>query len=159
MALEVTPDGFVIDDGNSGEPGTGMELLDDLLKTLPGFETITPLMKQSALDGAVIPDSAGVWPGKPSYVTTYDVYYAAVTLIGFLKAQPVVRQVSSEGTSAALDAPQWGAVYQHFTSLSPILGMQSGIIREVPIPGGSHVRRTDMSGVNDDYGDVDTDLG
>lgn len=139
---------------------TAMDDLNALLVNLPGYGLLTPNMKQHALDGALIPDADGVWPGTaPWYVSTYDVYFAAISLIGFLQAQPVVRQSSSEGTSVAVDAPNWGGLLAWYRSMSPICQAQgSDVLTAVPIPDSPHIRRTDMSG-GDRYGDVDTDLG
>lgn len=139
---------------------TAMDELNSLLVSLPGYGLLTPDMKQRALNGALIPDSAGVWPGDDDYVLTYDPYYAAISLIGFLQAQPVVRQSSSEGTSVAVDAPNWGGLLAWYRSMSTICQAQgSDILTLVPIPDVPHVLPTDMSGRGDGYGDVDTDLG
>lgn len=139
-----------------------MATIDDLnalLISLPGYGLLTNTMKQNALNGAQLPDSAGVWPGQPDYVPTYDVYFAAMSLIGFLQAQPVVRQASSEGTSTAVDAPSWGGLLAWYRSMSPICNSTGpGVIGFVEIPDGPHVVRTDMDGRWDGYGDVDTDL-
>lgn len=140
---------------------TALEDLDGLLASLPGFDLLTAEMKQRALDSALIPDGLGVWPAQPGYQPTYDVYWAAMSLVGYLSAQPVVRQTSSEGTSVAVDAPKWAGLLAYFRGASPIAGASSqDILRIVPIPGAPHVRRTDMSGYGGDgYGDVNTDLG
>lgn len=139
---------------------TAMDDLNALLVSLPGYGLLTPNMKQHALDGARVPDSSGVWPDQPDYEATYDVYFAAISLIGFLMAQPVVRQSSSEGTSVAVDAPNWGGLLAWYRSMSPICQSQGNdVLNLVPIPDVPHVRRTDMSGRGDEYGDVDTDLG
>lgn len=133
--------------------------LEQLICSLPGASILTDTMKQGALDGALIPDANGVWPAEPGYSNTYDVYYAAVTLVGFLKAQPVIRSTSSEGTSVSVDAPDWSSLLAYLRSMSPIIQAQGGgILNIVPIPGGPHVHRTDMSGRWNGYGDVDTDL-
>lgn len=135
--------------------------LNALLFNLPGYGLLTPQQKTDALAGALIPDAAGVWPGNPGYVTTQDAYFAAVSLIGFLMAQPVVRQSSSEGTSVAVDAPNWGALLAYYRSMSPICRVTgNGVLQKVLIPEGSHVRRVPMEGVRGDgYDNVDTDLG
>lgn len=139
-----------------------MATIDDLnalLASLPGYSLLTVNMKQNALNGARIPDAAGVWPGEDGYVETYDEYFAAISLIGFLQAQPVIRQSSSEGTSIAVDAPNWGGLLAWYRSLSPICQAQGNhVLTVVPIPDGPHVTRTDMSGRGDGNGDVDTDL-
>ena len=133
--------------------------LDAIMSSLPGYDILTNDMKQRALDGALMPDAAGVWPGGAGYVDTHDVYYAAASLIGFLQAQPAVRQTSSEGTSVTVEPMDWGALVQWYRSMSPICRAQGGaILVQVPIPGARHVRRTDMSGRWDDYGNADTDL-
>lgn len=156
MAVEINPDGVVVNTDDSQV----LEDLNGLLAALPGYSMLTPGMKQRALDGARIPDAAGVWPGQPNYVPTYDVYYAAVGLVGFLQAQPVVRQSSSEGTSIAVDAPNWSGLILWYQSMSPIFQVQvPDVLRVVPIPDWPHVVPTDMSGRGQDYGDVDTDLG
>jgi hypothetical protein len=63
-----------------------MDELNALLANLPGYASLTETQKQNALDGARIPDSFGIWPGEAGYEVTYDVYYAALTLLGFLQA-------------------------------------------------------------------------
>ena len=132
--------------------------LDGIMSSLPGYDVLTTDMKQRALDGALIPDDAGVWPGGAGYVDTHDVYYAAASLIGFLQAQPTVRQTSSEGTSVTVQPMDWGALAQWYRSMSPICQAQGGaVLVQVPIPGPTHVVRTDMTGRCDEYGDVDTD--
>ena len=137
-----------------------MDELEALLAGLPNASLITDGMKQSALNGAQIPDGNGVWPGQAGYMATYDVYYAALTLLGFLQAQPVVRQSSSEGTSVAVDAPNWAGLTAYYRGMSPISqATGSGILSKVLIPDAPHVRRTNMSGHGGAYVDVDTDLG
>lgn len=154
MALIVTPDHYVID---SSQPTAA---LDALLQNLPGFDLIGAQQKADALANARIPDSNGVWPGQPGYINSYDIYYAALQLVGFLQAQPVVRQSSSEGTSVAVDAPSWDGLLAYYRSMSPICQASgTSALGVIQIPDGPHVRRTDMSGRYDDYGDVDTDLG
>lgn len=138
-----------------------MAAIDDLnalLSGLPGYAKLTDQMKQAALNGALVPDASGVWPGQPGYVTTYDVYFAALTLLPFLEAQPVVRSSSSEGTSVSVDAPNWASLRNYYRSMSPVVqATGNGPLTKVLIPEGPHVHRTDMSGTGG-YGDVDTDL-
>ncbi|AVJ49757.1 hypothetical protein PBI_LUCKY3_9 [Microbacterium phage Lucky3] len=137
-----------------------MEDLEALLQNLPGYSLITVSMKQAALDGALVPDSFLIWPGEEGYEVTYDVYFAALSLLGFLQAQPVIRQSSSEGTSVAVDAPNWGALTSYYRSQSRIVQASGNtVLTRVAIPEGPHVRKTDMSGRGTHYGDVDTDLG
>ena len=133
--------------------------LNGLLANLPGFGLLSDTMKTAALQGARIPDSFGVWPGEDGYENTYDVYFAAISLIGFLQAQPVIRQSSSEGTSVAVDAPDWSGLLTFYRGQSPIMQAQSStVLGVIAIPDRPHVKRTDMSGRGSHYGDVDTDL-
>lgn len=139
---------------------TAMDDLDALVANLPNASLLTTKMKEDALAGALVPDLSGVWPGNPGYVTTHDSYFAAIGLIGFLQAQPVVRQSSSEGTSIAVDAPNWLALTTYYQSMSQIVqATTSGPLTRVSIPDGPHVVRTDMRGGGAQYVDVDTDLG
>ena len=136
-----------------------MDELDALLANLPGYGGVTTAMKHAALDGARIPDSAGVWPGGEGYEPTYDVYFAAIGLVGFLQAQPFVKTSSSEGTSVTVDAPNWDALLNYFRSQSPIVGLNGNqVLQRVEIPEPPHVVRVDMNR-RDQYGDIDTDLG
>lgn len=137
-----------------------VEDLEGLLSPLPGYGVLTPQMKQRALDTALIPDGLGVWPGHEGYQATYDIYWAAISLSGYMMAQPFVKQSGSEGTSVSVDRPDWSSILGYFRSQSVIAqASQSGpILNEVPIPGGPHVVPTDMSGRWGGYGDVDTDL-
>lgn len=140
---------------------TTLEDLSTLLVSLPGYALLTDPMKLAALGTALVPDSSGVWPGQLGYVATYDIYYAAIGLVGFLQAQPVVRQSSSEGTSVAVDAPSWGGLLSYYRSMS-LISQASGqtVLGVVAIPDSPHVYRTDMSGRDGGYYDnVDTDLG
>lgn len=138
---------------------TAIEDLTALLANLPNASLISDQMKLDALEGARIPDTNGVWPGEQDYIPTYDSYYAAVGLVGFLQAQPVVRQSSSEGTSVAVDAPNWGGLLAWYRSMSQIASATgNGLLTKVLIPDGPHVLHTDMSGRYDGNDDVDTDL-
>ncbi|QBZ73202.1 hypothetical protein SEA_THERESITA_9 [Microbacterium phage Theresita] len=137
-----------------------MDELNALLANLPGYPTLTVEMKQAALNGARIPDSFGLWPGEEGYEPTYDVYFAAINLVGFLQAQPVIRQSSSEGTSILVDKPDWAALLNYFRSQSPIIQKTGNLVlQRVPIPDPPHVVKLDMSGRDSYYGDYDTDLG
>lgn len=172
MSIKTNADGFLVsaqsggtvvnNDGFIVGAGSATEALDSLMQALPGFSLLTERMKLNALAGALMPDVNGVWPGRPGYITTHDEYFAAVGLLAFLQAQPVVRQVSSEGTSTAVDAPNWTGLISYYRSMSPIAKASGGgVIGSVPIPQGPHVRRTDMHNTGRGYGDdnVDTDLG
>lgn len=160
MALEVTPDGYVVDTAPPEVPEVWKTRLDELLQGLPGAGLLSVSMKNAALVQSQIPDAHSVWPGQDGYHATYDIYWAAINLVGFLQAQPVVRQSSSEGTSIAVDAPNWGSLLGYYRSMSVISQANSGpILTAIPIPGGPHVYRTDMRGRSNGYDDVDTDLG
>jgi len=158
MALIVTPEGFVIDDGMGGS--AQLTDLNALLSPLPGYALLTDTMKTTALSRSLVPDVNGVWPNQPNYIPTFDIYWAAISLIGFLQAQPVIRQTSSEGTSVAVDAPNWSGLVAYYRSMSVIAGATSSgpLLVPIDIPEGPHVHPTDMSGRGDDNVDVDTDL-
>lgn len=137
-----------------------MDELNALLSNLPGYDLITSAMKLRALESARVPDSEGRWPNESGYVPSYDVYFAALSLVSFLKAQPVLRSSSSEGTSVSVDAPDWAALVTYYRTQSPIIGTQgNSVLQEVAIPGRPHVYKTDMSGRGGYYGDIDTDVG
>ena len=139
---------------------TAMDDLNGLLAPLPGFVVLSPAMKEQALAMALVPDADGVWPGQPAYVETYDVYWAGISLLAYMMAQPFVKQAASEGTSTTVEGPNWAGVLAFFRSQSRIYAATQGsVLRAIPIPDGPHVLPTDMSGRWDDYGDVDTDLG
>ena len=140
-----------------------MAAIDDLnalLAPLPGYALLTDSMKNAALAGALIPDSLNVWPGEVGYVATYDIYFAATNLVGFLKAQPVVRSTSSEGTSISVDAPDWSALQEFYRSQSPImLATGGGQLGFIYIPDAPHVQRVPMTyGSGESSDNVDTDL-
>ncbi len=138
-----------------------MDELNALLANLPNFRLITDGMKQTALGGALIPDASGVWPGQEGYVETHDVYFAALQLLNFLRAQPVVRSSSSEGTAISVDAPNWDGLIAYYRSMSPVVAATgNGVLSRLTIPDIAHVKkvsmRDDMMGGR--YGDVDTDV-
>jgi hypothetical protein len=139
---------------------TALTDLEGLLSSLPGYALLTTTMKQQALDQSVVPDGLGVWPGQPGYQPTYDIYWAALKLLGFLQAQPVVRQTSSEGTSVAVDAPNWAGLISYYQSMSTIHAVAGqALMTLVEIPDPPHVIHTDMSyGGGEPYDNVDTDL-
>lgn len=154
MAVEVNSDGVIVDVDYT----LTLTALNGLLAPLPGYSILSEPMKLDALAASRIPDASGVWPGSPGYVATYDVYWAATLLVGFLRAQPIVRQSSSEGTSVSVDAPDWAGLLLYYRSQSPVAQASGATLTAVPIPDGPHVQRTDMSGRWDGYGDIDTDL-
>jgi hypothetical protein len=139
---------------------TAIEDLSTLLSSLPGYALLTDPMKNAALATALIPDGDDVWPGQPGYVDTHDVYWAALSMLGFLQAQPFVKQSSSEGTSVSVDAPSWSGLALYYRSMSKIAQATArGPLGLITIPGSPHVYHTDMSGRGDGNDDVNTDLG
>lgn len=134
--------------------------LNELLGILPGYALLTDAMKTIAMGSAVIPDENGVWPGQPDYVPTYDIYFAALKLIPFLQAQPVVTSAGSEGTSVSVKPADWDAIIAFYRGSSPIIqATGNDVLRAVPIPDPPHVRRVNMQDRGGYYGDVDTDIG
>ena len=138
---------------------TALDDLTELMASLPNAAQLTSKMKNDALAGSLIPDSNNVWPGNVGYILTYDVYFAAIGLVGFLQVQPVVRQSSSEGTSVAVDAPNWSGLIAWYQTMSPISQATStGALGVITIPGGPHVYRTNMRDARFGNDNVDTDL-
>lgn len=141
---------------------TAITDLTALVSNLPNASLLTDTMKNDALAGALIPDSFNLWPAQDGYEATYDIYFAAQSLVAFLMAQPVVRQSSSEGTSVAVDAPSWGALLAYYRSMSPISRVMAGdVLRVARIPDGPHVvpvNMTEAANRSDGYDNVDTDL-
>lgn len=134
--------------------------LDELLSSLPGFAKLTPEMKTAALNGARIPDEAGVWPGQPGYVDTYDVYFAALKLVPFLQAQPFITSAGSEGTNISVKQADWSAIIKFYRESSQIiLASGNDVLTRVLIPDVSHVVHAPMNDGGGYYGDVDSDIG
>ena len=132
-----------------------MEELDNILDILPGHETLTPQIKQSALSRSLIPDTNGVWPGQSGYEPTYDPWFAATLLITFLSSQGGVSSASSEGTSVTVEPTDWDALRSYLRYLSPIVrATGSQVLTRVPIPDVPHVYRADMGASYD----ADTDI-
>lgn len=137
-----------------------MEELDKLLAALPNSDKVTTEMKQAALNGSLIPDPDGIWPGQVGYVTTHDVYWAAINLMPFMQAQPQVTSASSEGTSVTATRFDWDAIASFYRGMSVIVGANPrDVLNLVAIPDVPHVRRVPMNDRGGYYGDVDTDLG
>lgn len=135
-----------------------MDQLEEVLKPLPGYEELSEKLKLSALDDAVIPDSEGRWPGETGYKPTYDVYYAALQLVLYLKSLPSVTTATSEGTSVTTKPADWDAVLWFLRSKSKILRKTSAVLQIVPIPEDNYIYPTDMSGKGDNSYDTDTDM-
>lgn len=134
--------------------------LNELLQTLPGYELLTEAMKTAAMSGALIPDSDGHWPGTSGYTPTYDIYFAALKLLPFLQAQPVVTSAGSEGTSVSVKPADWNAIMRFYRENSLIIqATGNDVLHLVPIPDPPHVRRVSMRDGGGYYGDVDTDIG
>lgn len=134
--------------------------LNELLSSLPGYALLTDAMKTVAMNAALIPDSEGRWPGQEDYEPTYDIYFAALKLLPFLQAQPVVTSAGSEGTSASVKPADWDAIIAFYRGSSPIIqATGNDVLRAVPIPDPPHVRKVNMQDRGGYYGDVDTDIG
>ena len=136
-----------------------MDALEQLLEGLPNADKISSEQKMAVLNQSLIPDITGTYPGNPGYVATYDTYYAAYLLLAFLEAQPMVTSASSEGTSVTSTPPDWSALRGFYKSMSPVLSATGDVLQVIPIPYVPYTTRTDMSGRNDHYGDVNTESG
>ena len=134
--------------------------LNELLSSLPGYALLTDAMKTVAMNAALIPDSEGRWPGQEDYEPTYDIYFAALKLLPFLQAQPVVTSAGSEGTSVSVKPADWDAIIAFYRGNSHIIqATGNDVLRAVPIPDPPHVRKVNMQDRGGYYGDVDTDIG
>ena len=137
-----------------------MDELNQLLSGLPGFASLSDPAKQRALDLSLIPDDNGVWPGKPGYEQTYDVYYAALNLVGFMQAIPQVTSAGSEGTNVSTTKPDWASFSRYLRSMSPIINQTgNSVLTPVDIPYGPHVVKVPMNDRSGYFGDVDSDIG
>lgn len=135
------------------------EELEALLEGIAGYAAVTASMKERALSMAQIPDATGVWPGQPGYAVTTDAYYAALQLLPFLQARPLVTSTSSEGTSVSVTPPDWQALRSFFRDQSVIIAASGhDVLRAIPIPDPPHVKRVPMNDTGGRYGDVDTDV-
>lgn len=135
-----------------------MEELEQLLKSLPGYDLVTEGMKHKALQGARIPDADGNMPGDRKYVPTYDAYFAAYGLVGFMQAQPAVTTASSEGTSVTTTGYNWDGLRQWLRANSAICqSTDADVFTVIPIPNTHPVTRTNMHG-GGPYDDHDTDV-
>lgn len=143
---------------------TAKDDLKALLANLPGAALITERQYDDALSGARVPDGLGVWPGAVGYQDTFDIYWAAISLVGFLAAQPFVKQSSSEGTSVSVEAPSWAGLLAYYRTQSSVAQATARpVLGTIPIPATPHVARVDMSdsdwlGRRGSIGDIDTDL-
>ena len=155
MAVEINPDGVIVNIDS-----VAVDSLNELLSSLPGYADLTESMKSAALAGALVPDAWGVWPGEEGYTTTYDNYFAALSLVNFLKARPQVTNASSEGTGVSVTPPDWKALSDYYRSQSQILRASGPqVLTSVSIPDTAYLERTDMTGRGTHYGNIDTDIG
>lgn len=122
-----------------------MPTLDDVLALIHGGDVVSQAMRESALAKSLIPDSSGHLPGERGYTPTHDVFYAALTLLGVVRAQPAVTTASSESTSISSTPPDW-------TSLEGWLRSQSVICRNqdaltvIPITYDDYITKVYMEG-------------
>lgn len=134
-----------------------MEELKEILASIPGSNLVSDAMLTKALQQARIPDKDGRMPGDVAYIPTYDAYYAAASLVGFLRAQPAVTSAGSEGTNVSTTPYDWDSLLSWLYSMSPIkAASQSDVFTVIPIPSTHRKYRKCMEG--DDYYGHDTDI-
>ena len=97
-----------------------MPTLDDVLALIPGGDVVSQAMRESALAKSLIPDSSGHLPGEQGYTPTHDAFYAALTLLGVVRAQPAVTTASSESTSISSTPPDWASLEGWLRSQSAV---------------------------------------
>ena len=137
-----------------------MDELDIILGQVQGYDAVPNELKAHALEGSLIPDVNGVWPSKVGYIPTYDHYYAAMNLVGYLRAQPQVTSTGSEGTNVTVSPTNWDSLLIWLKSKSSIV-LVSGdsVITPVSIQLGPHVVKQNMQGSGVYRGETDNTLG
>lgn len=110
-----------------------MLTLDQILQSIPHGDKITEDQKAHALSQSLVPDANGVWPSHEGYIATYDVFYAALSLVDLMEAQPAVTQASSEGTSVSTTAVDWSKIRKWLASGSVVAGNQLAFT-VIPLP-------------------------
>lgn len=133
-----------------------MQELKDLLSGVPGGDNVPESMLNNVLQMSLIPDDEGNLPGAAAYTPKHDVYYAALSLVGWLKAQPQVTSAGSEGTSVTTTAFDWDSLGEYFRSMS-LIASQSSVFTVLTIPEYRKVRHTNMR-VGGNLNDRDTDI-
>lgn len=122
-----------------------MPTLDDVLALIPGGDVVSQAVKESALAKSLIPDSNGHLPGEQGYATTYDAFYAALTLLGVVRAQPAVTTASSESTSISATTPDWPSLEAWLRSQSVVCRSQD-VLTSIPITYDGYITRAYMGG-------------
>lgn len=122
-----------------------MPTLDDVLALIPGGDVVSQAMRESALAKSLIPDSSGHLPGERGYTPTHDVFYAALTLLGVVRAQPAVTTASSESTSISATTPNWPSLEGWLRSQSVICRNQDALT-VIPITYDDYITRAYMGG-------------
>ena len=122
-----------------------MPTLDDVLALIPGGDVVSQAMRESALAKSLIPDSSGHLPGERGYTPTHDVFYAALTLLGVVRAQPAVTTASSESTSISATTPNWPSLEGWLCSQSVICRNQDALT-VIPITYDDYITRAYMGG-------------
>ena len=122
-----------------------MPTLHDVLALIPGGDVVSQAMRESALAKSLIPDSSGHLPGERGYTPTHDVFYAALTLLGVVRAQPAVTTASSESTSISATTPNWPFLEGWLCSQSVICRNQDALT-VIPITYDDYITRAYMGG-------------
>lgn len=122
-----------------------MPTLDDVLALIPGGDVVSQAMRESALAKSLIPDSSGHLPGEQGYTPTHDAFYAALTLLGVVRAQPAVTTASSESTSISTTTPDWPSLEAWLRSQSVICRSQD-TLTTIPITYADYTTKVYMEG-------------
>lgn len=137
-----------------------MDELDIILGQVQGYDAVPNELKAHALEGSLIPDENGVWPSKVGYIPTYDHYYAAMNLVGYLRSQPQVTSTGSEGTNVTVSPTNWDSLLIWLKSKSSIVRVSGdSVITPVSIQLGPHVVKQNMQGSGVYRGETDNTIG
>lgn len=119
------------------------------------FEGAMPALPDNlvadALNGALIPDNDGTWPGGDGYVETIDEWWAAATLADWQQVRSLVAdggtitKATSEGSTFEVAPIDWAAFADKWRRRSAI-GRYAGVagLGVVEVGGGDPYTPTSM---------------
>lgn len=130
-----------------------LSLLDSVLINTPHYSTVSDTLKKDMLKRAVFytrKDTA-------SSQTNYDYFFAALSLLPFLKSFPQVTNVSSEGTSVSTTSYDWDSLEKFLKSQSVIYQQNYTGFGVLSIPECDPIVPT-YKYTGGFYADADTDI-
>lgn len=133
-----------------------MQELKELLSAAPGIDKVPETVLIKALAKSLVPDEDGNFPGADDYTSTYDVYFAALYVVGWLRALPQVTAAGSEGTNITTTPFDWDSLAEHFRSMSDIASLSDGFTI-IPVHASNPLVRVNMRD-GGYFDDRDTDI-